>query len=168
MTLKAKTITLLAAASLALSFSGISHAQSSYKGETISTDVIKLAPAAETERAASWQGQELAIAGVDVVSFYGEDGPVDGTKEFTAKYDDTTWRFSSEKNRDLFKQDPAKYIPEFGGYCPVALASNHSKIGKSTHFTVVDDKLYFNYNNDAENLFKQRTKDFLARAQINF
>jgi len=169
MTLTTKTFTFLAAATMALSAHGVSHAQSSYKGETLETDVIKLvSPAEKTTRAASWQGQELAIAGRDVVSFYSEDGPVDGTKDFTAKYDDTTWRFSSEKNRDLFKQDPAKYIPEFGGYCPVALANNHSKIGKSTHYTVVDDKLYLNFNNDAENLFKQRTKDFLARAQINF
>jgi len=169
MTLTAKTLTLIAATTLSLSLHGVSHAQSSYKGETLDTDVITLAtPESKTQRAASWQGQELAIAGRDVVSFYSVDGPKDGTKEFTAKYDDTTWRFSSEKNRDLFKQDPAKYIPEFGGFCPVALADNHTKIGKSTHYTVVDDKLYLNYNTEAENAFRKRKDDFLVRAQLNF
>jgi len=170
MTLTAKTLPVLAAATLALSIHGSSQAQSSYTGkEALQTDVIQLTnPETRTTRAPSWQGQELAIAGRDVVSFFGEDGPKDGSKSYVANYDDTTWRFSSAKNRDLFKEDPTKYIPEFGGFCPVALAANHGKIGKSTHFTVVNDKLYLNYNSQAENAFKKAPNDFLVKAQLNF
>jgi len=170
MTLTAKTLTLLSAATFALSFHGVSHAQSSYTGEApAQTEVVDVTPEAlKTPPAASWQGQKYAINGRDVVSFYSEDGPVKGKKKYSYEYDDTKWRFSSKENRDLFAQDPTKYIPEFGGFCPVALADNHSKIGKSTHYTVVDDKLYLNYNSDAENAFKKRPNDFLVRAQINF
>jgi len=169
MTRTAKTLTVLAAATFALSFQGISQAQSSYTGDApLQTETIEIKPEVlKTARAASWQGQELAIAGRDVVSLYG-DNPKDGKKKYVVDYDDTQWRFSSKKNRDLFKEDPAKYIPEFGGYCPVALSENHSKIGKSTHYTVVDDKLYLNYNTEAESAFKQRPNDFLVRAQVNF
>jgi len=170
MTLTSKTFTLLAAATLAFSFHSSSFAQSSYKGgETIETEVLKLSiPETRTARAASWQGQELALAGVDVVSFYSEDGPTDGSKDFFAKYDDTTWRFSSEENRDLFQENPTKYVPEFGGFCPVALASNNAKVGKSTHYTVVNDKLYLNYNSASQYKFRKGPDEFLVRAQLNF
>jgi len=169
MTLITKTLTVLATATLALSIHGISHAQSSYTGQApLQTETIQVKPdTLQTTRAPSWQGQELAIAGRDVVSLYG-DKPKDGKKKYVVEYDDTTWRFSSKKNRDLFKQDPAKYVPEFGGFCPVALSENHGKIGKSTHYTVVDDKLYFNYNTEAESAFRRRPNDFLVKAQLNF
>ena len=169
MTLTSKTITVLTAATFAFSFHGISHAQSSYTGEApLQTETIQVTPETlQTSRPAIWQGQELAIAGRDVVSLYG-DKPKEGKKKYVVEYDDTTWRFSSKKNRDLFKADPAKYVPEFGGFCPVALAGNHSKIGKSTHYNIVDDKLYLNFDTEAENAFKKRPNDFLVRAQINF
>jgi len=169
MTLTAKTLTVLTAVSLALSFHGISHAQSSYTGQApLQSEAIQVTPETlPTSRPAIWQGQELAIAGRDVVSLYG-DKPKEGKKKYVVEYDDTQWRFSSKKNRDLFKEDPAKYVPEFGGYCPVALADNHSKIGKSTHYNVVDDKLYLNYDTEAESAFRKRPNDFLVRAQVNF
>ena len=169
MTLITKTLTVLATATLALSIHGISHAQSSYTGQApLQTETIQVKPdTLQTTRAPSWQGQELAIAGRDVVSLFG-DKPKDGKKKYVVEYDDTTWRFSSKKNRDLFKQDPAKYIPEFGGFCPVALSENHGKIGKSTHFTVVNDKLYLNYDSLAENAFKKSPNNFLVKAQVNF
>ena len=170
MKLTSKTLLIAAAATLALSASGISHAQSSYTGDApAQTEVIQTEPEVlKTTRAASWQGKRVALRGRDVVSFYGKGGPVKGKRKYVFEYDETKWRFSSKENRDLFAQDPTKYIPEFGGFCPVALADNHSKIGKSTHYNIVDDKLYLNYDTEAENAFKKRPNDFLVRAQINF
>lgn len=177
MTLTLKKTTLLTAAALTLGFQGISHAQTVEpvitlpSAPTVNTErleVIPTEPLIATTRTASWQGQDVALNGKDVVSFFGNDAPIEGSQKFVVDWDNTKWRFSSEENRDLFKQDPTKYIPEFGGFCPVALADNHARIGTTTHYTVIDQKLYLNYNKDAETIFKDSPDNFLVRANLNF
>ena len=36
---------------------------------------------------------------------------------YTATHDGAIYRFASAANRDLFKANPAKYAPVYGGYC---------------------------------------------------
>jgi len=171
MTLIVKSHTFLAAAALTVCWQGLSHAQTAPSvptPETVQAEVVQAAPVKTATRAASWQGQDVALKGQDVVSYFGDEAPVQGSEEFFVDWDDTRWRFSSEKNRDLFEQDPIKYVPEFGGYCPVALAGNHAKIGTITHYTVLDQKLYLNYNEEFATVFKERPDNFLVRASLNF
>jgi YHS domain-containing protein len=42
--------------------------------------------------------------------------PVKGSSEFSYKWMDATWRFSSQAHLDLFKAAPEKYAPQYGGY----------------------------------------------------
>ena len=117
---------------------------------------------------ASWHGKDVALRGRDVVSFHKDTGPLKGSKEFTADWDDTKWYFASEKNRDAFKTDPRKYIPEFGGYCPVALSKGKAKVGRTDQFTRVDEKLYLNYNKQLKRDFTSNPDEYILRAQINW
>ena len=110
----------------------------------------------------------MALRGRDVVSFHQDSGPVKGSKKYVAQWDDTKWYFSNEKNRDAFKTDPRKYIPEFGGYCPVALSKGKAKVGRTNQFTKVDDKLYLNYNSDLRGKFATKPDDYIVKAQINW
>jgi len=119
-------------------------------------------------RPASWHGKKVALRGRDVVSFGKDSGPVKGSKKFVAEWDDTKWYFANEQNRDAFKTDPKKYIPEFGGYCPVALSKGKAKIGRTNQFTRVDDKLYLNYNRRNQEAFATKPNDYILRAQINW
>lgn len=124
----------------------------------------------ETERMlpSSWYGEPFALNGQDVVSFRSEGGPVAGSEVFTADYDNTEWRFSSEENRDEFLRDPVKYVPEFGGYCPVGLARGELKVGTAEHFSLVGDKLYMNAHRRAEDQFSEDPTGFIAAAKLNF
>ena len=81
------------------------------------------------KKTASWQGEDVALRGRDVVSYHQSNKSRKGSKKYIANWDDTTWRFSSAENRDLFVENPERYVPEFGGYCPVALSNNHAKVG---------------------------------------
>lgn len=121
-----------------------------------------------TTKTASWQGEDLALSGRDVVSYHQSSKSRKGSKKYVANWDDTTWRFSSAENRDTFIENPEKYVPEFGGYCPVALSNNHAKVGLSKHYTVVDEKLYLNYNKQARKSFQETPKEYIVRAQLNF
>ncbi|GEM_PF-2524756 len=129
---------------------------------------IVTAPDVKTVRKASWQGKKVALKGRDVVSYFENDKPLKGSKKYVADWDNTKWQFSSEKNRDLFLRDPKKYIPEFGGFCPVALADNKAKIGHTGQYAVINEKLYLNYNKSSKSLFTKNPDNFLVRAQLNF
>ena len=133
-------------------------------------EIIQTAPekVAESQHPASWHGKKVALRGRDVVSFSKDTGPVKGSKEYTAEWDDTKWYFSNEENRDLFKSDPKKYIPEFGGWCPVALSLGEFKVGKTNQFTRVDDKLYLNYNKKLQRQFSNNPEPYIVKAQVSW
>lgn len=122
----------------------------------------------KTTTAASWQGKRVALRGRDVVSFHQESGPVKGSKDYVAEWDKTKWRFSSEENRTLFLKDPKKYVPGFGGYCPVALAEKKIKVGRESQHTVVDGTLYLNYNKDSLERFRQGPREIISQARLHF
>lgn len=44
----------------------------------------------------------------------------------------------------MFKADPAKYLPQFGGYCAFGAAMRKKFDGDPTVWKVVDGKLYLN------------------------
>ena len=176
MALTAKKITLMTALTLSFGASTLvfaqpeQHTTSAVTSQAIErSEIIETnAPIVKTTRAASWQGKKLAIKGRDVVSFHKDTGPVKGSKAIVVDWDNTKWRFASEENRDLFLKDPERYVPEFGGFCPVALADNNAKVGKSSHYTVRDEKLYLNYNRKTKSAFNESPDNFLLRAQLNF
>ena len=134
----------------------------------IAQDGATVQTAEEAARPSVWDGKPFAVGGQDVVSYQTEGGPVLGSEEFTANWDNTEWRFSSAENRDEFLNDPNRYVPQFGGYCPVALAQGHAKIGSAQHFNVVDEKLYLNVNRRAQNSFDNNSTGYIAAAKLTF
>ncbi len=62
----------------------------------------------------NWRG--LAVKGYDPVAFFSLGKPVEGKAEFEFKWQDVRWRFDNEDHLNLFKSDPEKYAPQYGGY----------------------------------------------------
>jgi YHS domain-containing protein len=62
----------------------------------------------------NWRG--LAVKGSDPVAYFTLGKPVEGKKEFEYKWKDAKWRFTNEAHLNLFKSDPEKYAPQYGGY----------------------------------------------------
>lgn len=87
-----------------------------------------------------------AIRGYDPVAYFTEQMPVQGSAKFKHRYMDADWYFSSQKNLDLFKNDPVKYMPQYGGYCAFGMAGGYKASISPDAWTIVDGKLYLNYN----------------------
>ena len=47
---------------------------------------------------------------------------------------------------EAFKASPETYAPQFGGYCAWAVSQGYKANIDPTQWTVVDGKLYLNYN----------------------
>ena len=88
----------------------------------------------------------LAIRGYDPVAYFTEEKAVKGDKDFTLGWQGADWRFASAGNRDAFSEDPEKYAPQYGGYCAWAVSRNYTAPTDPDAFTLVNGKLYLNYN----------------------
>jgi YHS domain-containing protein len=92
----------------------------------------------------------LAVNGYDPVAYFTDGKPVEGSSDFETDYNGATWRFVSAANRDAFKADPARYAPQYGGYCAWAVAQGYTAKGDPQNWRIVDGKLYLNYNADVQ------------------
>ena len=88
----------------------------------------------------------IAIGGYDPVAYFKEGKPVKGIGEFSLEWNDVTWIFSKQQNLDSFKLDPAKFAPRYGGYCAYGVSEDHKSPTDPQAWTIVDGKLYLNYN----------------------
>jgi YHS domain-containing protein len=89
----------------------------------------------------------LWVEGYDPVAYFTENKAVKGKSEFSVVYNKATFKFSSAKNLQLFKANPTKYLPEYGGYCAYALGDYGEKVEVDPEtFKVVDGKLFLFYN----------------------
>jgi len=105
-----------------------------------------------------------AIKGYDPVSFFKESKPVKGADSLSYKWKDVTWLFSTRANLEAFKADPAKYAPQYGGYCAYGTSQGHKAPTQTDTWTVVNDKLYFNYNKDVQAMWNKDQKNLIGVA----
>ena len=112
----------------------------------ISVALAAIPAAAKDEDPVFTARGNLAIRGYDPVAYFTDGQPVKGRKEFTLGWQGADWRFASDENRDLFAADPEKYAPQYGGYCAWAVSRNYTAPTDPDAFTLVDGKLYLNYN----------------------
>lgn len=87
-----------------------------------------------------------AIDGTDPVAYFTEGRPVAGSSDTTYEWIGATWRFASAENRDKFKAEPARYAPQYGGYCAWAVAQGYTASTDPEAWKIVDGKLYLNYD----------------------
>lgn len=102
----------------------------------------------------------LAIQGYDPVAYFVSHKAVEGEKDIATVYNGVTYRFSSEQNRQTFKTNPAKYEPQYGGWCAYAMGSAGEKVEVDPEtFKIVDGKLYLFYNKFLNNTLVSWNKD---------
>jgi hypothetical protein len=110
----------------------------------------------------------IAIRGYDPVAYFVESKPVKGLDEFNFNWKDATWKFSSSKNLELFKFDPEKFAPQYGGYCAYGTAEGHKAPTQPDAWTIVDSKLYLNYNPDVKTMWMNDQQKLIEAADKNW
>lgn len=110
----------------------------------------------------------VAIRGYDPVAFFTLGKPQEGSAEHSFVYEGATWRFASAENLARFKSDPARYAPQFGGYCAWAVSQHYLAPGDPKYWKIVDGKLYLNANARAKELWEADQADAIARGHANW
>lgn len=110
----------------------------------------------------------LALQGYDPVAYFTESKPVKGTTEFIAEYDGAKYQFASDEHLQMFKADPAKFAPQYGGYCAYGLAYGSKAPVEIDKFSVVDGKLYLNFDGNIQSRWVKDVPGFIAKADENW
>ena len=113
-------------------------------------------------------GDGVAIEGYDPTAYFTENRPVKGSAEFSFNWAGATWHFANEHGRGLFAKNPEKYAPQFGGYCAWAVSQDYTAKGNPKNWTIVDGKLYLNYNDEIQERWEKDIPGFIAKAKENW
>lgn len=114
----------------------------------------------------NWRG--LAVAGYDPVAYFTDGKAVEGSSEFTTKWQGATWRFASAAHRDQFVADPGKYAPQYGGYCAWAVSQDKTAGIDPEAWKIVDGKLYLNYDEEIQAMWEKDVPGNVRKADANW
>ncbi len=109
-----------------------------------------------------------AINGYDVVAYFTDSKPVEGTKANSFVWKGETWYFASVKNLEAFKTNPEKYAPQYGGYCAYGMSRGYKAKTDADAWTIVDGKLYLNYNVDVKKTWSEKQAELIEKANQNW
>jgi YHS domain-containing protein len=110
----------------------------------------------------------VAINGYDPVSYFTDGKAEMGMLNYSYKWMGANWQFTNEDHLKMFKENPAKYEPQFGGYCTYAACINKMVPADPTVWTMENGKLYLNVNGDAQKLFKKDLDGNIKKAEENW
>ena len=109
-----------------------------------------------------------ATRGHDPGPYFAAGKPVAGKPDFTHEWKGATWYFASAANRDRFRQDPERWAPQYGGYCAYGVAQGYAVKIEVDQWSVVDGKLYLNYNRSVQRTWKQDIPGYIRTADKNW
>ena len=110
----------------------------------------------------------VGIAGYDPVAYFTDDRPVPGDPAMTATHQGVTYRFATAAHRDAFMADPARYLPQYGGYCAFGLSRGYKAVVDPTAFTVAGGRLFLNYNRSVQDIWRRSQNEMITRADENW
>lgn len=110
----------------------------------------------------------VALGGYDAVSYFAGKKPVMGDTAIITDFGGATYRFATTANRDMFKANPEKYVPQYGGYCAYAAAKGTLAPGDPKAWTVIKDKLYINLSPAIRQTWSKDIPGNIAKADANW
>ena len=125
-------------------------------------------PTAFAQKAVVFNSSGTAIRGYDPVAYFTDGKPVKGDSSLTYLYEGATWQFATPEHRDAFKADPQQYAPQYGGYCAYGTSQGHKAPTEPDAWTIVDGKLYLNYNSKVKTLWNKDQAGNIGKANTNW
>jgi hypothetical protein len=109
-----------------------------------------------------------AIRGYDAVAYFMQGMAVKGIDKFQFEWNSAIWKFSSAENLKSFQSEPEKYAPQFGGFCAYGVADGHKAPTDPDAWTIVDGRLYLNYDKGVRELWSKSREEFIKTAEKNW
>jgi YHS domain-containing protein len=99
-------------------------------------------PFGRSTRAQNWSPGRVALSGYDPVSYFTVGHPEKGSPRFTHAFDGANYLFVSEEHKRLFTVDPARYAPQFNGYCAISMSQGIKNEADPRAWAIRNGKLF--------------------------
>jgi YHS domain-containing protein len=107
----------------------------------------------------------VILKGYDPVAYFKQAKALKGNPTIESNYQGVSYLFASTENKAVFDKDPAKYLPQYGGFCAYGVANGVLTNAESPNaFTVYKGKLYLCGNRDALKSFKTDIDENVEKA----
>lgn len=130
--------------------------------------LLLLLPVAYAGKSPIFSTSDGAIRGHDPVAYFTEGKPTKGSDQYTFEWKGETFKFASAENLTLFKGNPEKYAPQYGGYCAYAVSEGSTASTVPEAWTIVDGKLYLNYSLGVKKRWAKNIPGRIATADKNW
>ena len=110
----------------------------------------------------------FVLKGFDAVAYFQQGKAIVGNNNFTYKWQDVNWRFSTAENRNLFIKNPEKYAPQYGGFCAWAVSRGYTAPIDPNAWKIVKGKLYLNVNLDTQKRWEKDIPGNIQKADQNW
>jgi YHS domain-containing protein len=110
----------------------------------------------------------LALKGYDPVAYFTDARPTPGTADYEITFDGQRYRFASAQHRDLFKANPDKYAPQFGGLCAMNLSRGVKRESDPHNWVISNGNLYVFAGETGQQNFAKDAEATAARAAAQF
>ena len=84
----------------------------------------------------------VMLKGHDVVAYFTQNKHALGSAQFSSVYEGITFQFATPEHKALFDKEPAKYQPQYGGYCANGIVYGIPWGGDADSWRMIDGKLY--------------------------
>jgi YHS domain-containing protein len=106
----------------------------------------------------------LMLKGADVTAYFTQGKFVQGDVQHRSSYQGVDFRFATADAKALFDKEPARYLPQYGGYCANGVVYGIPWGGDADTWKIVNGKLYIFGGQGSMDAFLLDEKQNLALA----
>lgn len=106
----------------------------------------------------------VILKGYDAVAYFKEGKAIKGDPKYSSNYEGAIYYFASEADKADFDKSPAKYKPQYGGYCANAMTKGKLNDIDPNAFFIHKGKLYVCTGTTQLNNFKAKPDANIKKA----
>ena len=136
----------------------------------VQTPVFSVAAKGRERGNVNVDSKGVILYGYDAVAYFKRREPVKGNPGIESAYQGATYLFASRADKADFDKDPAKYAPQYGGFCAYGVLKGIlSDIdGNPDAFAVYKGKLYMCGDQGALRGFRSNIDSNIEKADTNW
>jgi YHS domain-containing protein len=123
---------------------------------------------AAAQTAAAPATDRVGLKGYDPIAYFTLSTPTPGLAEYQYVYDGVRYHFANARHRDMFRANPERYAPQFGGACANNMANGVRRESDPTIWVIVNDKLYVFAGAAGADRFRREGETAALKASTNW
>jgi YHS domain-containing protein len=113
-------------------------------------------------------GSGLANGGYDVVAYHTDAKALKGDPKFTEWYHGAKYYFTSREHQEAFRENPKRYLPQYGGFCAYAMSLGKVRPVNPEIFSVENGRLMLQHTKEAYDLFYKNVANNIVKADAKW